>query len=167
MKTTAVVSERGQVTIPHHLRRRLGLRPGQVLVFSEEAGRLVASKVQPEQIQRLYADKVAAVRTSTSVHHIHAVLHKACEQAGRWRLLMRNPCDLVDAQRMARHEMLVLSPEQARAFLDVAAEDRNAALDDRNVALESDNAALRAEKTPGTAPKRRARERRTGNAAGR
>jgi antitoxin PrlF len=41
----ATVSERGQVTIPKRLRTRLGIRPGQVLEFQEESGRLVADKV--------------------------------------------------------------------------------------------------------------------------
>jgi AbrB family looped-hinge helix DNA binding protein len=41
----SVVSEKGQVTIPKRLRDRLGIRPGQVLDFDEEAGRLVARKV--------------------------------------------------------------------------------------------------------------------------
>ena len=40
----AIVSEKGQVTIPKPLRDRLGLRPGQVLQFHEERGRLVAVK---------------------------------------------------------------------------------------------------------------------------
>ncbi len=40
----SVVSEKGQVTIPKRLRDRLGIRPGQVLDFDEEAGRLVARK---------------------------------------------------------------------------------------------------------------------------
>ena len=40
----AIVSEKGQVTIPKSLRKRLGLRPGQVLEFHEEKGRLVAVK---------------------------------------------------------------------------------------------------------------------------
>jgi AbrB family looped-hinge helix DNA binding protein len=40
----AIVSEKGQVTIPKALRDRLGIRPGQVLDFEEEAGRLVARK---------------------------------------------------------------------------------------------------------------------------
>jgi AbrB family looped-hinge helix DNA binding protein len=40
----AIVSEKGQVTIPKPLRDRLGLRPGQVLRFREEAGLLIASK---------------------------------------------------------------------------------------------------------------------------
>jgi antitoxin PrlF len=43
-KTTSRVSEKGQVTIPKALRRRLGIKPGELLVFHEEAGRLVASK---------------------------------------------------------------------------------------------------------------------------
>ena len=42
----SVVSEKGQVTIPKSLRDRLGIRPGQVLDFREEEGRLVAAKVR-------------------------------------------------------------------------------------------------------------------------
>ena len=44
----AVVSEKGQVTIPKRLRDRLGIRPGVVLEFREEAGTLVASKAGGE-----------------------------------------------------------------------------------------------------------------------
>ena len=42
MKTRVV--ERGQVTIPKPLRERFGVKPGTVLEFSEEHGRLMASK---------------------------------------------------------------------------------------------------------------------------
>ncbi len=42
MKT--VVSEKGQITIPKPLRRRLGIRTGQVLEVREDHGRLVMSK---------------------------------------------------------------------------------------------------------------------------
>ena len=42
----AIVSEKGQVTIPKPLRNRLGIRPGVVLEFEAEAGRLVATKAQ-------------------------------------------------------------------------------------------------------------------------
>lgn len=41
----AIVSEKGQVTIPKRLRDRLGIRAGQVLEFEEDQGRLVATKV--------------------------------------------------------------------------------------------------------------------------
>jgi AbrB family looped-hinge helix DNA binding protein len=44
MNERATVSEKGQVTIPKRLRDRLGIRPGQVLDFHEERGRLVVVK---------------------------------------------------------------------------------------------------------------------------
>jgi antitoxin PrlF len=40
----ARVAERGRVTIPKPLRERLGVKPGTVLEFSEEHGRLIAVK---------------------------------------------------------------------------------------------------------------------------
>ena len=54
MKTTAVVSEKGQVTIPRRLRARLGLAPGTVLSFEERNGKLVAARVVGEDpVRRL------------------------------------------------------------------------------------------------------------------
>jgi AbrB family looped-hinge helix DNA binding protein len=45
MKTTAVVGEKGQVTIPKPLRRSLGITPGTELRFEERHGQLVATRV--------------------------------------------------------------------------------------------------------------------------
>ncbi|MGH8901100.1 MAG: AbrB/MazE/SpoVT family DNA-binding domain-containing protein [Egibacteraceae bacterium] len=42
----SVVSEKGQVTIPKALRDRLGIKPGEVLEFSEDHGRLVVVRVR-------------------------------------------------------------------------------------------------------------------------
>ena len=44
----AIVSEKGQVTIPKQFRDNLGLIPGSVLTFTEEQGRLIATKVVKE-----------------------------------------------------------------------------------------------------------------------
>ncbi len=41
---SATVSEKGQVTIPKRLRDSLGIRPGEVLEFTEDRGRLVIRK---------------------------------------------------------------------------------------------------------------------------
>ena len=43
----AKVAERGQVTIPKALRKKLGLTPGTILDFDADDGKLVAVKVQP------------------------------------------------------------------------------------------------------------------------
>jgi antitoxin PrlF len=40
----AIVSEKGQVTIPKAVRSKLGIKPGTVLDFSADNGRLVAVK---------------------------------------------------------------------------------------------------------------------------
>lgn len=51
----ATIAERGQVTIPKVLRRKLGIRPGMQLEFHEENGRLIAEKVGSEdQVERAY-----------------------------------------------------------------------------------------------------------------
>lgn len=45
---TAVLSEKGQITIPKELRDQLGLAPGTVMEFAAEEGRLVARKKLPQ-----------------------------------------------------------------------------------------------------------------------
>lgn len=40
----ATVSEKGQVTIPKAVRTKLGIRPGTVLEFEAERGRLIGQK---------------------------------------------------------------------------------------------------------------------------
>lgn len=41
---SSIVAKQGQVTIPKALRDKLGIVPGTVLDFTEENGRLVATK---------------------------------------------------------------------------------------------------------------------------
>ena len=51
----ATVSEKGQVTIPKGLRDRLGIRPGEVLEFSEDKGRLIGVKaMERDPVDALY-----------------------------------------------------------------------------------------------------------------
>ncbi len=51
----SIVSEKGQVTIPIAVRKRLGLRPGTVIEFEADRGRLVGRKAsQVDAIDELY-----------------------------------------------------------------------------------------------------------------
>jgi AbrB family looped-hinge helix DNA binding protein len=40
----SIVSEKGQVTIPKAVRSKLGIRPGSVIEFEADAGRLIGRK---------------------------------------------------------------------------------------------------------------------------
>jgi integrase len=91
-------------------------------------GKLSLEKLTPQHLQRLYADRLNAGLSPTTVHHLHAALHKALSQAVRWNLLARNVADLVDAPRIEKHEMTTLVPEDARRLLDAASGDRLEAL---------------------------------------
>jgi len=60
----AKVAERGQVTIPKVLRERLGIRPGTVLDFKEEQGKLVAVKAATmDTIDQFYGKLGSGRRT--------------------------------------------------------------------------------------------------------
>ncbi len=49
------ITTKGQVTIPKRLRDRLGLRPGSILEFREEAGEVVARKAEDrDPVDELY-----------------------------------------------------------------------------------------------------------------
>ena len=53
----AIVSEKGQVTIPKACRERLGLKPGSVLDFVARDGKLIAVKQTPEDVFRKWRGK--------------------------------------------------------------------------------------------------------------
>jgi integrase len=91
-------------------------------------GRLALAKLGPRDLSELYAKLLANGLSPATVQYVHAILHRALDQATRWNLIPRNPADLVDAPRPERHEMAVLSPEQVSTLLTAAAGDRHEAL---------------------------------------
>jgi integrase len=86
------------------------------------------AKLSAQQVQRLYGMKLEEGLSGTTVHHLHAVLHRALAQAERLGLVARNVSELVEVPRMAEHEMRVLDSEQVRRLLDVARGERLEAL---------------------------------------
>jgi AbrB family looped-hinge helix DNA binding protein len=60
----AKVADRGQVTIPKILRERLGIRPGTVLEFKEDQGKLIAVKATAmDAIDQFYGKLGSGRRT--------------------------------------------------------------------------------------------------------
>jgi AbrB family looped-hinge helix DNA binding protein len=52
MRSTAVISSKGQIVIPANLRKRYRLKEGTTVVFQEERGRLV---LEPNTYEAIYA----------------------------------------------------------------------------------------------------------------
>jgi AbrB family looped-hinge helix DNA binding protein len=52
MRSTAVISSKGQIVIPANLRKRYRLKEGTTVVFQEERGRLV---LEPNDYKAIYA----------------------------------------------------------------------------------------------------------------
>ena len=112
------------------------LRPGSWQRYEQmvrihltpQIGHIALARLTPGAVQRLYANRLEAGLSSTSVHHLHAFLHSALDHAARWGLVARNVTDLVRPPRISRKEMTTLSPEQTRAFLRLAAGEPHEAL---------------------------------------
>ncbi|MBW1785601.1 MAG: AbrB/MazE/SpoVT family DNA-binding domain-containing protein [Deltaproteobacteria bacterium] len=71
----AKVAERGQVTIPKAIRMRLGIRPGTLLEFSEEDGRLVVVKAESEDpVEQVYGRLGRGRRTDDVIRQLRGEL---------------------------------------------------------------------------------------------
>lgn len=91
-------------------------------------GSILLNKLSPLAIQDFYADLLAGGLSSSTVSLYHGVLHRALDQAVKWRLIPHNPANAVDAPRPNPPEMQTWTAEQARAFLVGTASDDLAAL---------------------------------------
>lgn len=91
-------------------------------------GRVPLARLQPEQLERLYADRLVAGLSPRTVRHVHAVLHRALKHALQRDQIARNVADIARPPRVARKEMATLSGAQARALLASTVGDRFEAL---------------------------------------
>src|SRR3712207_2379251 len=92
--------------------------------ISPAFGKLKLSKLTAADVQSLYAAKLRDGLKPSSVRYIHAVLHRALEQAVRFHLMPFNPAARVDPPKVRQEEITPLDAEQARTFLDAARGDR-------------------------------------------
>jgi integrase len=93
-----------------------------------DLGTIGLAKLTAQRVQALYATKLEEGLSTTTVNHLHQLLHRALDAALRLDLVARNVCDQVDPPRMRHHEMTTLSEEQAATLLSAAEGDRFEAL---------------------------------------
>jgi integrase len=91
-------------------------------------GRIPLSRLRPQHVQQMLGAMLADGLSPKYARNVHGVIHRALDRAVRWHQLVANPADAVDLPQHEPHEMNALSPDQARAVLEAAANDPLAAL---------------------------------------
>ena len=87
-------------------------------------GRLKLKDLRPEQVQSFYNAKIKDGASARTVLLIHAVFHRALEQALKYGLINRNPLDAVTRPKLRRKEMKTLNDIQVRTLLQAAQGNR-------------------------------------------
>jgi integrase len=81
-------------------------------------GRIRLARLSAQPIQQLYDQQLAAGSAPATVRQMHAVLRRALGEALQLGLIQRNPATLVRVPRVTRTELHVLTPDDARRFLE-------------------------------------------------
>ena len=79
-------------------------------------------------VQDFYQDQLVAGLAPASVNKLHAILHKALDQAVKWHMIPRNPTEGIRAPRPTPKEMHPLSADETRKLLEAARGDNLEAL---------------------------------------
>lgn len=83
-----------------------------------ELGYIRLTDLRPEHVQRFYTVKLQAGYSKRTVQYMHAILHKALNQALKWGLVGRNVTDLVDVPKPQSKPPNIWNPDQVRVFLE-------------------------------------------------
>lgn len=131
----------GRVTVEQWLKRWLqsiagGVRPRTLEHYrwiAEEhiipsIGRRQLSKLEPSDVEAMLNAKLRAGLAPRTVHHLRAVLRNALRKAERDRLVVRNAAALADPVKVPEYDRRTLAPEEVKAYLAAAADERLQAL---------------------------------------
>jgi integrase len=91
-------------------------------------GRIKLKHLRKAHIDRLYREKLDSGLSSSTVRRVHAVLHRALEEAVKGDLIPRNPAAHANKSKVKQEEIDPLNASQAAAFLKAAQGDRFEAL---------------------------------------
>ena len=96
--------------------------------LSPVLGGIKLKKLSAAHVQHFYRDRLDSGLSASTVHKMHAILHKALARAVAWHMVPRNVTEAVEPPRPAPREMRPLSPAEARRLLDAAGGERFEAL---------------------------------------
>ncbi len=137
-----LVFDTGKLTVGEHLERWLDdvVKPSAShRTYSTHAqqarthvaptlGRVKLKDLRKAHIDRLYREKLDSGLSPSTVRRVHAVLHKALEEAVKGDLIPRNPAAHANKPKARQEEIEPLDASQAAAFLEAARGDRFEAL---------------------------------------
>jgi integrase len=89
-----------------------------------EIGNLRLTKLKPIHLQRLYATRLQAGSSPSTVHHLHRTLHRALAMAERWEMVNRNVARLVTPPRVPKYKIRPLTAGEVRRLFAAAAGTR-------------------------------------------
>jgi integrase len=98
------------------------------LYLKPELGRIVLSKLEPQDVQSMLNRLVERGLSARTVSHVHARLRGALNQAVKWGMVTCNVAALVDPPRVPHSEVTPLDPQQARRLLEALEGERLQAL---------------------------------------
>jgi integrase len=84
-------------------------------------GHVLLQKLKPAEVQAFYTAKGKSL-SPARVRHLHAVLHRALEQAVKWQYVSRNIADAVEAPQPGKACVNVYDEAQVRQLLGRAQE---------------------------------------------
>jgi integrase len=90
----------------------------------DKIGKIKLSKLKPLDIQAIYTSMLKAGLSPRTVRYTHSILSSSLKQAMKWQILPNNPATLVDLPQNHRKEMMVLSLQESKRFLQFAESDK-------------------------------------------
>ena len=83
-------------------------------------GKVQLSKLSGQQVQALYGILKERGLSPASIVRTHAVLHRAFDQAVKWRQMVRNPVDDANRPRVPRYELTTLTHGDVAQLIEAA-----------------------------------------------
>jgi integrase len=83
-------------------------------------GKIPLALLSPQNIQKMYSDKLESGLAPRSVRYVHIVLHRALQTALKWHKITVNPADSVDIPKAQHTEMQIWNESEIIQFLEAA-----------------------------------------------